>query len=321
MSTAEAQEKNGKTSATEAGTERSPAKKSAAKKAPAKKAAAKKTVPVKKSTSKKPVGKAATAKKKAAAKKTTAKKTTAKKTTAKKTARKTTAKKTAAKKATRKKTATKAAAKVAPARTVVPERTQSIDLSRLMGELPEGEEGTIPRDPRLKWYVIHTYSGYENKVRDNLLRRIESMNMQDKIFQVMVPMEEELEFKDGKRRTVQKKIYPGYVLVEMIMDDDSWYTVRNTSGVTGFVGPGVKPLPLPDDEVKLIMRQCGMMAPIKIKISLEVGQPVRVISGPFQDFTGLVEEVNAEKEKVKVLISIFGRETPVELDFRQVTKI
>ena len=178
-----------------------------------------------------------------------------------------------------------------------------------------------PVDPRLKWYVIHTYSGYENKVRDNLLRRIDSMNMRDKIFQVLVPTEEELEFKDGKKKTVMRKIYPGYVFVEMILTEDSWYVVRNTSGVTGFVSPGSKPVPLPDDEVRRIKQMMGMEAPTRVKLDLTVGQQIKVTHGPFQDFHGLVEEVSPEREKVRVLISIFGRETPVELDFGQVEKL
>ncbi|MGE0488300.1 MAG: transcription termination/antitermination protein NusG [Vulcanimicrobiota bacterium] len=182
-------------------------------------------------------------------------------------------------------------------------------------------EPEAPRDPRTNWYVIHTYSGYENKVRDNLIRRIESMNMRDKIFQVLVPTEEELEFKDGKKKTVQRKVYPGYVFVEMIMTEDSWYVVRNTSGVTGFVSPGAKPVPLPDDEVRRIKQIMGMEAPVRVKINLTVGQNVRVIHGPFQDFHGVVDEVSPDREKVRVLISIFGRETPVELDFGQVEKL
>ncbi len=179
----------------------------------------------------------------------------------------------------------------------------------------------VSRDPNRKWYVIHTYAGYENKVKANLLRRIESMGMRDKIFRVLVPEEEEIEFKDGKRRTVQKKIYPGYVLVEMVMSDDSWYVVRNTSGVTGFVGQGIKPIPLPEEEVKQILRLMKLEAPVKVKLDLDIGQPIRVTHGPFQDFTGVVEEVSPEREKVKVLISIFSRETPVELDFGQVEKL
>ncbi len=185
----------------------------------------------------------------------------------------------------------------------------------------EEEEAPPPKDPRRKWYVIHTYSGYENKVKMNLMRRINSLGMQDKIYQVLVPTEEEIEFKDGKKKTVQKKIYPGYVIVEMIMTDDSWYVVRNTSGVTGFVGPGVKPIPLPKDEVKKIMRLMGMEAPVKVKMDLMVGQMVRVTHGPFKDFHGIIEEVNPDKEKLRVLISFLGRETPVELDFGQIEKM
>lgn len=177
------------------------------------------------------------------------------------------------------------------------------------------------KDPRTAWYVIHTYSGYENKVRDDILRRIESMKMRDKIFQVLVPTEEELEFKDGKRKTVQRRVYPGYVFVEMILTDDSWYVVRNTRGVTGFVSPGSKPVPLPEDEVKRIKQIMGMEAPTRVKLHLEVGQSIRVIHGPFQDFHGVVDEVTPDREKVRVLISIFGRETPVELDFGQVEKL
>lgn len=177
------------------------------------------------------------------------------------------------------------------------------------------------REPHKNWYVIHTYSGYEDKVRGNLLKRIESMGMRDKIFQVLVPTEEEIEFRDSKRRTVRKKIYPGYVLVQMIMSDDSWYVVRNTQGVTGFVGPGVKPLPIQEEEIKQILRIMGLEAPLKIKIALEKGQGIRVRSGPFRDFTGIVDEIYPEKEKVRVLIHIFGRETPVELDFGQIEKL
>ena len=162
------------------------------------------------------------------------------------------------------------------------------------------------RDPRTAWYVIHTYSGYENKVRDDILRRVKSMNMVDKIFQVLVPTEEELEFKDGKKKTVQRRVYPGYVFVEMIMTDDSWYVVRNTRGVTGFVSPGQKPVPLPEDEVKRIKQIMGMEAPTRVKLHLNIGQQIRVTQGPFQDFHGLVDEVTPDKEKVRVLISIFG---------------
>lgn len=189
------------------------------------------------------------------------------------------------------------------------------------GEISASEKKDETSDDQKNWYVIHTYSGYENKVRDNLLKRTETMNMKDKIFKVLVPTEEETEYKDGKKRTVQKKIYPGYVLIEMIMSDDSWYVVRNTQGVTGFVGPSVKPTPVSESEIKQIMRIMGMDTGTKIKISLEKGQGVKIKSGPFKDFTGLVDELYHEREKVKVLVFIFGRETPVELDFRQVEKL
>ncbi|MCL6449647.1 MAG: transcription termination/antitermination protein NusG [Armatimonadetes bacterium] len=170
------------------------------------------------------------------------------------------------------------------------------------------------------WYVIHTYSGYENKVKANLERRIESMNMEDKIFRIVVPMEDELEIKDGKKRVNKRKIFPGYVLVEMIMNDDSWYVVRNTPGVTGFVGSGSKPIPLTDEEAHLIMRQMGVEEP-RVRLDLNVGEHVRVRSGPFENFVGVIEEVHPDKDKLKVRISMFGRETPVELDFAQVEKI
>ena len=179
------------------------------------------------------------------------------------------------------------------------------------------------KDSRKKWYVIHTYSGYENKVKANLERRIHSMNMQDKIFRVLVPMEDEVEFKDGKRKITPKKVFPGYVLVEMDMDDGSWYVVRNTSGVTGFVGSpgsGEKPIPLQDKEVKTILKQMGIETP-KLKIDFKKGDRVKVTSGPFFDFTGIVDEIAPEKEKVRALISIFGRETPVELEFYQIEKV
>ncbi|HZY97589.1 MAG TPA: transcription termination/antitermination protein NusG [Candidatus Cybelea sp.] len=170
---------------------------------------------------------------------------------------------------------------------------------------------------------MHTYSGYENKVKANLERRIHSMGMQDKIFRVLVPMEDEVEFKDGKRKITPKKVFPGYVLVEMIMDDQSWYVVRNTQGVTGFVGspgPGEKPVPLQDKEVKTILKQMGIEAP-KLKIDFKKGDRVKVTSGPFFDFTGVVDDITPEKERLRALISIFGRETPVELEFFQVEKV
>jgi transcriptional antiterminator NusG len=171
-----------------------------------------------------------------------------------------------------------------------------------------------------KWFVIHTYAGYENKVKANLEKRVESMNMQEKVFRVLVPMEDEVEIKDGKRKVTKRKIFPGYVLVEMILTDDSWYVVRNTPGVTGFVGSGNKPIPLLPTEVRVIMRQMGLDE-VRTKIDLDLGESVRVITGPFENFIGTVEEIYPEKSKLRVLVSMFGRETPVELEFTQIEKL
>jgi transcriptional antiterminator NusG len=170
-----------------------------------------------------------------------------------------------------------------------------------------------------QWYVVHSYSGYENKVKQNLEQRIETMGMQDRIFQVVVPTEEEIEVRDGQRRTYERRVFPGYILVEMIMTDDSWYVVRNTPGVTGFVGMGNKPTPLRPEEVQRIMKRMEAEAP-RIKVTFRSGQKVRIIDGPFSDFIGTVDEINMEKGKVRVLVSFFGRDTPVELDFLQVEK-
>ncbi len=172
------------------------------------------------------------------------------------------------------------------------------------------------------WYAIHTYSGYENKVKSHLEARITSMNMRNKIFRVIVPMEEEVEIKQGQRRTVQRKVFPGYVLVEMIMSDEAWYVVRNTPGVTSFVGSGTKPVPLQEHEVKSILKQVTKETEKpKTKISYSKGQSVRVTDGPFADFIGTVSDINMDRNKVTVLVSFFGRETPVVLDFLQVEKI
>ncbi|HKA11103.1 MAG TPA: transcription termination/antitermination protein NusG [Candidatus Dormibacteraeota bacterium] len=170
-----------------------------------------------------------------------------------------------------------------------------------------------------QWYVIHAYSGHEEKVKKNLEKRIESMDMQDKILEVFVPMEDEIEIKDGKRRHVQKRIFPGYVLVKMIMSDDSWYVVRNTPGVTAFVGSGNKPVPLREGELRSILKQVKQEP--QIRVEFQVGESVRVVDGPFADFLGKVDEINAEKGKLKVLVNMFGRETPVELDLLQVEKV
>ncbi len=169
------------------------------------------------------------------------------------------------------------------------------------------------------WYVIHTYSGYENKVKANLEKRVDSMNMGDKIFRVLVPVEDELQTSNGKQKIVKKKVYPGYVLVEMVMTDDSWYVVRNTPGVTGFVGTGSKPIPLQESEVHKILQYMGLEQR-KPRIDFTVGENVRVISGPFENFIGSIDEIYPDKGKVRVMVSMFGRETPVELEYTQVTK-
>jgi transcriptional antiterminator NusG len=203
--------------------------------------------------------------------------------------------------------------------------------------LPEDEALSLPVDEKTadaseedldeelvesgrNWYVIHSYSGYENKVKKNLEHRIESLGMQDKIFEVVVPTEEEIELKDGQRRTVERRIFPGYILVDMIMGEDSWYVVRNTPGVTGFVGSIRKPTPLRPRDVDRILKRMRAETP-RVKVSFLPGQKVRICDGPFEDFVGAVDEIYADKGKVRILVSFFGRETPVELDFLQVEKI
>jgi len=173
------------------------------------------------------------------------------------------------------------------------------------------------------WYVVHTYSGYENKVKTNLEKRVESMGMQDKIFRVVVPEETETDIKNGKRKTTKKKVFPGYVLVEMVMTDDSWYVVRNTPGVTGFVGSsgaGSKPTPLMEEEVKMILKRMGMPL-AEVEVDYEVNESVRIKEGPFANFTGKIEAIDLDKQKVKLLVDMFGRETRMELEFSQIEKI
>jgi transcription termination/antitermination protein NusG len=169
------------------------------------------------------------------------------------------------------------------------------------------------------WYVIHCYSGYENKVRHNLEQRIETMGMKDRIFDVFIPMQEEIEVKDGKRRTVERHIFPGYVLVNLALSEESWYVVRNTPGVTGFVGMGNNPTPLRPEEVAQIIKRTEAESPT-VKVTFKVGERVRIVDGPFNDFRGVVSEIDMERTKVRVMVSFFGRETPVELDFLQVEK-
>jgi len=179
-------------------------------------------------------------------------------------------------------------------------------------EFLEGGEGRA-------WYVVHCYSGYENKVRHNLEQRIETMGMKDKIFDVIVPTEEEIEVKEGKRRTVERRVFPGYILVNMVLSEESWYVVRNTPGVTGFVGMGNQPTPLRPEEVSQIIKRMEAEAP-RIKVTFKPGERVRIIDGPFNDFRGTVHEIDMERAKVRVMVNFFGRETPVELDFLQVEK-
>lgn len=173
------------------------------------------------------------------------------------------------------------------------------------------------------WYVVHTYSGYENKVKANLEKRVESMGMQDKIFRVVVPEEEETDTKNGTKKVTKRKVFPGYVLVELIMTDDSWYVVRNTPGVTGFVGSsgsGSKPTPLLPEEVNVILKRMGMEDK-QVDFNFDLGETVKVNEGPFANFEGVIEEIDFDKNKVKVLVNMFGRETPVELGFTQIDKI
>jgi transcriptional antiterminator NusG len=190
-----------------------------------------------------------------------------------------------------------------------PEHLSQSSDTGLPADTPEGPA----------WYVIHCYSGYENKVRHNLEQRIETMGMKDKIFDVVIPTQEEIEVKDGKRRTVERHIFPGYVLVNMSLSEESWYVVRNTPGVTGFVGMGNNPTPLRPEEVSQIIKRMEAEAPT-VKVTFKVGERVRIVDGPFNDFRGLVSEIDMERTKVRVLVSFFGRETPVELDFLQVEK-
>jgi transcriptional antiterminator NusG len=189
-------------------------------------------------------------------------------------------------------------------------------------EVLKEEAPVIPStavNPDRSWFVIHCYSGYENKVRYNLEQRIETMGMKDRIFDVVIPTQEEIEVKEGKRRTVERHVFPGYVLVNMVLSEESWYVVRNTPGVTGFVGMGNDPTPLRPEEVQQILRRMEAEAPL-VKVSFKVGERVRIVDGPFNDFRGLVSEIDMERTKVRVLVNFFGRETPVELDFLQVEK-
>ena len=199
----------------------------------------------------------------------------------------------------------------------------------LLGNPEEDEEAFVPvespYDRPGSWYVVHSYSGYENKVKSNLESRIASMNMEERIFEVVIPMEDVIEFKNGKKQVVSKKVFPGYLMVRVDLDDDSWYVVRNTPGVTGFVGLGARPTPLSRKEVESILqvKAEGTVTPTKTRprLQYEEGESVRVKEGPFADFSGTISEINEDQLKLKVLVNIFGRETPVELDFAQVSKL
>ncbi|MFA6466841.1 MAG: transcription termination/antitermination protein NusG [Patescibacteria group bacterium] len=171
-----------------------------------------------------------------------------------------------------------------------------------------------------RWYVLHTYSGYEENVSRNLKQRIESMDMEDKIFDVLIPTETKIKIKNGKRKTVKEKIFPGYVLVSMIVTDASWYVVRNTPNVTGFVGSGTTPTPVSESEIKALMQRMGAEEP-EFKVDIEIGEVVKITDGPFKDYEGKISEVDEARGKAKVLVSMFGRETPIELDFLQIKKV
>jgi transcriptional antiterminator NusG len=206
---------------------------------------------------------------------------------------------------------------------------ESLESPELAIEEPAVEEFELPtldtgspeteHEDGRAWYVVHCYSGYENKVRHNLEQRIESMGMKDKIFDVVVPTEEEIEVKEGKRRTVERRVFPGYILVNLLLSEESWYVVRNTPGVTGFVGMGNTPTPLRPEEVAQIIKRMEAEAP-RIKVTFKSGERVRIVDGPFNDFRGTVSEIDMERAKVRVMVNFFGRETPVELDFLQVEK-
>ena len=179
---------------------------------------------------------------------------------------------------------------------------------------------TLKQSGERNWYVIHTYSGYEEQVADSLKQRIESMDMSDKIFDVIVPKENQIEIKNGKRKIVEKKVFPGYVLVDMIVTDDSWYVVRNTPNVTGFIGFGVRPTPMSKEEIDRIKKRMGVKEP-KYQVDFKVSDLVKITDGALKGFEGKIEEVDGDKGKVKVMVNMFGRETPVNLDFLQVKKV
>jgi transcriptional antiterminator NusG len=191
-----------------------------------------------------------------------------------------------------------------------------LSLKERLAAKRAAEIGDVLTTPEGQWYVLHTYSGYENKVKKSIESRVEALDLGDRVFEVVVPTQEEIEIRNGQRHTVQRKVFPGYVLVRMSMDDETWYALRNTPGVTGFVNVNNKPVPLAEQQVQAILKGMTAEAP-KVKMSFQLGDTVRIIDGPFADFRGEIDEINNEKGKIKVLVSFFGRETPVELDFLQ----
>ena len=215
---------------------------------------------------------------------------------------------------------------------VITEGERPLTEEELLGTTEQPSEAEAPRpiespyDRPGQWFVVHTYAGYENKVKSNLESRIASMNMEERIFEVVIPVEDVIEFKNGRKQVVSKKVFPGYLMVRMDLDDDSWYVVRNTPGVTGFVGLGARPTPLSRREVEGILQvktgdEGETIKRSRPRLEYDVGESVRVKEGPFADFTGTIAEINEDQLKLKVLVNIFGRETPVELDFAQVAKL
>ncbi|MDR1160460.1 MAG: transcription termination/antitermination protein NusG [Syntrophomonadaceae bacterium] len=207
-----------------------------------------------------------------------------------------------------------------PAEKLIVEETEETAAELNSVPVDSNEEPAAP-ESRGEWFVVHTYSSYENKIKLDINKRVESMSMQDKIFDIIIPEEQEVEYKNGKKKITTKRVFPGYIIVNMIMSEDSWYVVRHTPGVTGFVGSGGKPIPLQPDEVNKILGKMGLVDSKPKIIDIEIGENIRVRTGPFTNFEGIVRELLADRGKVRVTISMFGRETPVELDYEQIEKI
>jgi transcriptional antiterminator NusG len=203
-----------------------------------------------------------------------------------------------------------------PTREEVSEMTTRVSLRQRLIARRAAETEEAVDAPVGKWYVLHTYSGYENKVKQSIETRVEALDLSDRVHEILVPTQDQIEIRSGQRDVVKRKVFPGYVLVRMEMDDDTWYALRNTPGVTGFVNIDNQPVPLPDSEVQSIVKGMTAEAP-RVKVTFQVGDTVRITDGPFADFRGEIDEINQERGKIRVLVSFFGRETPVELDFLQ----